>query len=315
MHVIRARNINSAYSSGVLYLRDFGLVEPSRAGAVMVAPHPVTTVYSHPVERVLLAPGRIGNPVFHLMESIFMLAGRRDATWLDQFMKTYSKRFADEYGNQEDSYGWRWRNHFFYDQLEFVIGLLRHDPTTRQAVLDHWDPDTDLNTSGAKPCNTHVYFRAKDGILDMTVCNRSNDIIWGLYGANAVHFSVLHEYVATMTGLKVGTYYHISNNFHAYQHILRTTPETYPMEDRVKDPYFTAEVTPASLIDMPEKFDEDVQRFMDQMGSGAYFNHFFNTTLAPMANGNYERIEATDWKMACIRHRRERALLSPLKSV
>ena len=66
-----------------------------------------------------------------------------------------------------------------------------------------WDAKQDLshrNESKDLPCNTHVYFSIREGFLDMTVCNRSNDLIWGCCGANAVHMSFLQEYVATMWG-------------------------------------------------------------------------------------------------------------------
>jgi hypothetical protein len=75
-----------------------------------------------------------------------------------------------------------------------------------------------------RPCNTHAYLRVRevDGVfnslvLDMTVCCRSNDIVLGAYGANAVHFSFLQEYLAAMIGVHVGTYYQISNNYHVYE--------------------------------------------------------------------------------------------------
>jgi thymidylate synthase len=65
-------------------------------------------------------------------------------------------------------------------------------------------------------CNLQVLFDAGLGRLNMTVTNRSNDLIWGAYGANVVHFSFLHEYMAALTGLPVGCYYQVSNNLHIY---------------------------------------------------------------------------------------------------
>jgi hypothetical protein len=67
------------------------------------------------------------------------------------------------------------------------------------------------------PCNDMVMFRLRDnGDLDMTVCNRSNDAIWGVYGANVVQFSVLQEFVAGSLGANVGKYVQMSNSFHVY---------------------------------------------------------------------------------------------------
>jgi len=54
-------------------------------------------------------------------------------------------------------------------------------------------------------------------VLDMTVTNRSNDLIWGLLGANFVHFSILMEYMAARLGAEVGLYHHFTNNLHCYE--------------------------------------------------------------------------------------------------
>jgi hypothetical protein len=82
---------------------------------------------------------------------------------------------------------------------------------------DKWDDTLKAKAGGADvPCNTHAYLSVKDGALDMTVCNRSNDIIWGAYGANYVHMGMLQEFVAQAAGYAVGTYYQMSNNYHMY---------------------------------------------------------------------------------------------------
>lgn len=53
-------------------------------------------------------------------------------------------------------------------------------------------------------------------VLDMTVVNRSNDLVWGMLGANVVHFSMLQEYLANRLEVVVGKYHHITNNLHVY---------------------------------------------------------------------------------------------------
>ena len=52
--------------------------------------------------------------------------------------------------------------------------------------------------------------------LDMTVTNRSNDLVWGMLGANYVHMTFLQEYMAARLGAEVGLYHHVTNNLHAY---------------------------------------------------------------------------------------------------
>jgi hypothetical protein len=52
--------------------------------------------------------------------------------------------------------------------------------------------------------------------LNITVTNRSNDAVWGCYGANAVQFSVLQEYLAARLGVRVGVYRQVSDSLHVY---------------------------------------------------------------------------------------------------
>ena len=42
-------------------------------------------------------------------------------------------------------------------------------------------------------------------------------MLWGAYGANAVHMSVLQEYVATALNVSIGTYTQMSDSLHIYE--------------------------------------------------------------------------------------------------
>jgi thymidylate synthase len=66
--------------------------------------------------------------------------------------------------------------------------------------------------------------------LNMSVFNRSNDLVWGMLGANAVHFSILQEYLAARLGLEVGVYNQMTTNLHAYT-------ETWRPEEWLRSPY------------------------------------------------------------------------------
>lgn len=249
MKVIEARNVNCALFDGARYLRRYGIERPSRNGPVLVAPTPVTTVYEEPTERVLFHEGRDANPFFHLIEALWMLAGRNDLKTLTAFVQNMAN-FSDDGGKtQPGAYGYRWRNHFQMDQLVWAVNRLKNDPNDRRVVIQMYDADVDQEAadSGGKdiPCNLIALPTVSvDNRLDLTVYNRSNDMIWGAYGANAVHFSVLQEFIANMLGLPVGRYYQVSNNFHAYLSTFDKAPKTWPWyndesEDRNgdHDPY------------------------------------------------------------------------------
>ena len=64
MHVIKAENVNHAYTAGKNFLADHGEEHDSRAGKVLRSPIPVTTIYEEPCQRVLFNAVRDCNPFF-----------------------------------------------------------------------------------------------------------------------------------------------------------------------------------------------------------------------------------------------------------
>ena len=362
MRIIRARNVNGAFNDGMHLLDEWGLDEPSRAGPVKVAPWPVTTIYEIPCERVLLEPKRDANPFFHLMEGLWMLAGRNDAAYLNRYVATFGERFAEPtvmFQRESDrvihdAYGHRWRRAFGFDQLVVIVKKLRDNPQDRQCVLQMWDAtawdEMDLATRTndsdvlgqddlqgdwvGRPCNTHAYFRVQEEktrildaeiqtrSLDMTICCRSNDAIWGAHGANAVHFSMLLEYLAGKIGVEVGTMYQVSNNYHAY--IDETNRIGDPVHLTDNDPYEDDAISATPMGTDWWQWDDDLRTFMlwhDRLWGASgptsmdgIFNEWFLTTAAPVALARFqwcnalrksalktvESIESTDWRRACV---------------
>ena len=208
MKVITARNINDAFRLGVdFFLEKTNYREQeSRNGLTLEAIEPVATVYQKPTERVLFCEKRDANPFFHFIEGLWMIHGRNDLRPLTFFVESM-RDFSDDNETLWGAYGWRWREYFDKDQLEIIIAMLRRDPDDRRAVLQMWDVKEDLDRDGKDvPCNTNIYFKVRDKKLNMTVCNRSNDMLWGAYGANAVHMSMLQEYMASRIEVAVGEY-------------------------------------------------------------------------------------------------------------
>lgn len=236
MHVINSDSAEQALVRGLTLIQAYGRSEESRNGPVMVMSSPVATANRRPLNRVMLAPWRDANPFFHLVESAWMLAGRNDSASLTPYVAGMAK-YAQPDGTLHGAYGKRWRTTLGIDQLNVVVRRLKLDRTDRQCVLQMWDagvlgetgvePASDLTGEWAdRPCNTHAYLRVRRLLdsdvhghahyLDLTVCCRSNDLVWGAHGANAVHFSYLHEYLADRIGVGVGVMYQLSNNYHAY---------------------------------------------------------------------------------------------------
>lgn len=308
MIVIRATDVNSAYPEGLRLIQEHGVEGDSRAGRVKSLLVPLTVHYERPMQRVLFESGRDANPFFHLFESLWMLAGRNDAVWLDQFVHDFSERFSEN-GVLHGAYGYRWRRHFdleggghptLPDQLKLVVALLRANLLDRRAVISMWDPVADLGASKKDvPCNLCVVPRIVNHALDITVFCRSNDWIWGATGANVVHFSVLQEYLAACIGVGVGSYFQISTNSHFYTDLANKLLGSLPTE--LQTPYADFGVAPTPIVTVPEAFDEDLAHFMADPAAywGTRKNTFFENVATPLYCANRA------WK----NKDRERALL------
>jgi thymidylate synthase len=339
---INALNVNQAVNEGFHWLASAGIEEASRNGPVIVSPEPVLTTYAHPQDRVLFSPLRDANPFFHLMEALWMLSGSNTIAFPTYFNSKFVN-YSDDGKTQWAAYGHRWRNWFGYDQLASVVRELQQKPESRRAVLAMWDAtDQSVEIDGYNPrlvgandllrasrggvdvpCNTHAYVDLRGGVLNLTILCRSNDMLWGGYGANAVHFSVLQEYLAAWLKVPVGKMYQFSNNYHVYPNSLGTAGEPrqklkeLAVDADIYDAYKNTPYTRTMKLvntDIPT-WDADLAQFMREPG-GLHLNYgdvFFRAVAAPMYRAYQERKEkrgtglewarligAEDWRKACV---------------
>jgi Thymidylate synthase len=286
---IEVDNVPWAYAEVMRALNICGQMESSQRGRVRVLPWPLTLTIRKPMERVLFDEKRDANPFFHLMEAIWMFTGQNQVQWLTQFNSKFGM-YADSSGKMRDAYGYRWMSHMGVDQIQYAIEELNRAGNTRRAVIAMWDPMTDTNQDEVGyPCNTHIYFRTRGDALDMTVCNRSNDAVWGLCGANAVHMTFLHELIASCTCHILGHYRVFSNNVHIYRnlHNYDTLINTIDPDDR----YLSVRPTPLDVHDW-WRFHKDCEFFV--AGEFTRIRHPFLLNVAlPMFEAWQEHKEDT----------------------
>lgn len=185
-------------------------------------------------------------------------------------------------------------------------------------------------------CNTHAYLSVRehsvpehgavDKYLNITVCNRSNDLVWGMLGANVVHFSFLQEYLANCLGVEVGVYNQFTNNLHVYTE--RWKPRVWLGEyqrDMHSSPQlvygasvFPPEIRVGPLVPTDEStriFDQSCNLFVGGGIDGGWDDPFLRNVAQPMCAAfrahkrrNYtgdngalrliEAVQASDWRLA-----------------
>lgn len=314
MEVISGHNAPELYAEVFWKLRSIVTEEESRNGPVLTSPFPVMLQMYNPKERVLFDPVRRANPFFHLVEFIWMMAGSNDVRFIEQFNSRYREYAEPNTDIIWAAYGHRWRVAFGIDQIPRLVEHLRASPGSRRAVLGMWNPATDLEDHRDLPCNTTIYFRYHKSMgLDMTVLNRSNDLVWGALGANIVHMTMLHEFIAKASGMALGTYRVFTNNLHIYKN-MPNFKEIWGTTEK-HDMYTQKDLTTYPLLRMGESYTDflaDCIRFVDSFAgaSGPFKCRWFYDVAQPMymayierKKGNdYERwlelIAADDWKFA-----------------
>jgi thymidylate synthase len=193
-------------------------------------------------------------------------------------------------------------------------------------------PDAEhVKTEGS----TATMRKPKPHLLDMTVTNRSNDLLWGLLGANYVHFTVLQEYLAARLGAEVGLYHHFTNNLHVYKDRKDWRPEGLLADkegDRYRDNWLETTTqhnttfrtaTPLVLFPLvhdPDQFELELLRIVrtysgddpERRTWAAYSEPFFADVATPMFQAFFLHkqkdaagalreaalVRADDWRLA-----------------
>lgn len=183
-------------------------------------------------------------------------------------------------------------------------------------------------------CNLSVMFSIRENVisaqgvgkpdkiiryLDITVISRSEDLIWGLLGADYVDFTILQEYMATRLGCELGLYHHVINNLHVYE--WNWKPEKWLEIDQVigtTTMYDMMKYQSIPLMTSPEMFERELPQFVELYKDGNaipkdWNEPFFELVAQPMmaAYAAYKnkgatslmwanRIQSDDWRCACI---------------
>lgn len=325
MNVIRVPNVHTALPEVLHHLEVKGVKRDSRNGPVVMFEEPTAIVYEHPEQRVMLWPERDANPFFHFFEALWMLSGRNDVAYVEQFASKMA-RFSDDGKTFNAAYGYRWRKHFKQDQLPIIINQLASDATSRRCYLGIWDGAHDLGLQSKDlPCNVGATFQINSrDELDMVVHNRSNDIVWGALGANAVHFSFLQEFIARSIGCKVGKYWQVSSNLHGYIETVEPLMKladlaVHPYRSTTFDWYQNHEIPHYPIMQVDYKiWLQDLEIFMKDGPIIGFRDPFFRQVATPLLrafqawrNGEgvdrydtaleiLEQCRADDWKIACV---------------
>jgi thymidylate synthase len=101
-----------------------------------------------------------------------------------------------------------------FDQIAYVIELLKNNPDSRRIVISLWNPMTTCCVA-LPPCHVLYQFDVDGDILSCSMYQRSGDIGLGV-PFNIVSASLLTHMLAAICGLQVGELIHTIGSAHIY---------------------------------------------------------------------------------------------------
>lgn len=187
--------------------------QPSRDGTVVGEFLNACTVIKDPRQGLVLSEKRNLSLKYAMGELLWYLSGSNMVSAISPYSKVWEK-LSDDGETVNSAYGHRIYHKFGFDQWEYVKGLLKADPFSRQAVIHIKEP----NNSYTKdlPCTICIQYFIRGSRLHSTVYMRSNDI-WMGFPYDVFCFTSLQVKMAMELGVNLGEYHHIAGSLHLYE--------------------------------------------------------------------------------------------------
>ena len=162
-----------------------------------------------------------------------VLQNKKVNIWTANSKKEYLEKIGlGDYreGELGPIYGFQWRHfgakyqgaeHDYtnqgVDQLEYIINLIKNDPTSRRIIINSWNA-SDLKKMALPPCHVMVQFNVdtNEGCIDAKLTQRSGDMFLGV-PFNIASYSFLLHIICNITGYKPRYFIHDIGDAHIYE--------------------------------------------------------------------------------------------------
>ena len=320
MYSFEFEGINSFLIGTSKLLLEEGKKREVRNSVCYELPEPYMFKIKNPCARHITIPQRKWFKTLPYAESLWIASGRNDMDYISHYLPRMMD-YSDNGVLMRGGYGPRLRhfngNNMDYDireykmssqgeadQFRYVCECFREDANTRRAIITIGDPlkdcfDADGNLKQTKdiPCTRTLHFLRDNNKLNLIVTMRSNDFIYGASAVNIFNYTFMQEYFASMLGLDMGYYIHVTNNMHYYEQHQSVVSDLASIKD-VKDQGEPLHTTFRSL----QEFDNLLSRLVAEEllmrrlwkdyqpyhFNDEFFNHWYSVLYAfnKKRNGN-----------------------------
>jgi thymidylate synthase len=205
--MIQFNNAQEAFENLYIKINQEGLKQENT-----LALYNVGFYINNPLDNLINSNFRNWKNSYAEIEWLWYLSKNRSVSELKKHAKIWDTMHnGDDIVNS--NYGYQWNRN---NQVDFVINELIKNKNSRRAVLTIYDGKEHNLHSYDTPCTLNIVFNILDNKLNMSVLMRSNDLWFGFCN-DQYCFSKLQEIIAKKLNLKIGWYYHFSNNLHLYE--------------------------------------------------------------------------------------------------
>lgn len=204
--------MSDAWSFFYKHIRDKGEKVSSRIGDTRHITN-VSFTLTNPLQSIVYSNLRAVSPEYSAAELIWYLKAENTIDFIGKYASMW-KRLTDDGTTVNSAYGYLLAHKYGFNQLDYVINMLKDNPYDRRAVLhfkfpfDH--PSKDV------PCTVSMQFTTYQGKLNGHVYMRSNDLWFGT-PYDVMYFNMLLQLVSKKTEIPLGEYTHTVGDFHIYE--------------------------------------------------------------------------------------------------
>lgn len=137
--------------------------------------------------------------------SLDILEDKYDIHWWNDWEVEQSRTIGQRYGATVKR----------YDLMNKLLNGLKTQPYGRRHIINLYQYQDFQETDGLFPCAMETHWSVRDGILDMTLIQRSSDVPVA-NAINKLQYVALMMMVARHCGFKLGKFCHLVQNAHIY---------------------------------------------------------------------------------------------------
>ena len=190
--------------------------EESRDGEVVGEIINAITVIKDPTRNICDGTRKM-NMRYAVGELLWYMSGKNTLKSIQNITSAWD-RMSDDGETVNSNYGYCMMHKYGFNQIGYVLDLLKNNPNTRQAVIHIKEPSN--KESKDVNCTVCLQFFIRDGKLYLTTYMRSNDL-WMGFPYDVFQFTNLQIMLAMELGVEVGTYTHIAGSLHLYARNVR----------------------------------------------------------------------------------------------